>query len=92
MIPVEGASRPRLARGVRLREDTTRDTTQLLAPERVLTPSASAIAVLRRCDGLRDVEAIVDKLAAIYAADREQLTADVRALLAELALRRIVEL
>jgi pyrroloquinoline quinone biosynthesis protein D len=92
MSAVEGTSRPRLSPGVRLREDEARGCTILLAPERVLRPSATAIAVLRRCDGARSVEEITDELAALYVADRDRIAGDVRLLLGELAQKGVVRL
>ena len=92
MTTVDGASRPRLSRGVRLREDEARGGTVLLAPERVLNPSPTAIQVLRRCDGSRDVDAIVGELAALYAAEPDRIAADVRTLLADLVAKRVLTL
>ena len=89
---IDPAARPRLARGVRLREDSTRGGFVLLAPERVLTANATALEILRRCDGERTLEAIVDDLAQIFPADRARIAADVAALLADLAGKRMVEL
>lgn len=89
---VDPAARPRLARGVRLREDRTRGGRVLLAPERVLTANATAVEVLKRCDGERTVSAIVDDLAATFSADRARIAAEVEALLAGLAAKRMIEL
>ncbi len=92
MREVEETARPRLGRGVRLQKDPARGGAVLLAPERVLNPSATAIEILRRCDGARTVTAIIDDLAAIYATDRQRIAADVLGLLAELAAKRVIEL
>jgi pyrroloquinoline quinone biosynthesis protein D len=89
---IDPAARPRLARGVRLRADAARGGYVLLAPERVLTANATAVEILRRCDGSRTVAAIVDDLAAAFAADRDRIAADAVALLAGLAAKRMVEL
>ena len=78
-------------RGVRLREDPARGAV-LLAPERVLTASRTAVEVLKRCDGERTLAAIVDELAAAFAADRARIAADVEALLSDLAEKRMVQL
>lgn len=76
---------PALARGVKLRFDQARDTWVLLAPEKVLMPDQVAIEILKRCDGKASVSAIIDDLAATFAAEREQISADVRAFLQDLA-------
>ena len=89
---IDPAARPRLARGVRLRADAVRGGFVLLAPERVLTTNATALEVLKRCDGVRTVSAIVDDLAQLFSADRARIGADVAALLAGLAAKRMIEL
>jgi pyrroloquinoline quinone biosynthesis protein D len=85
-------ARPRLARGVRLREDPARGGHVLLAPERVLNPNRTAIEVLRRCDGERTFAGLVDELAGVFAMDREAIAGDVADLLADLAQKRLVDL
>src|SRR3954463_15762856 len=65
---IDPAARPRLARGVRLRADATRGGFALLAPERVLTTNATAVEILKHCDGVRSVSAIVDELADTFSA------------------------
>ena len=85
-------ARPKLARGVRLHQDRARGRLVLLAPERVLDTNKTAEEVLRRCDGERTIEAIVDDLATSFAADRSRITADVNALLQDLAAKRMVDL
>ena len=84
-------TRPRLMRGVRLREDPARGFI-LLAPERVLTANPTAVEVLKRCDGERTVTQIVDELVIAFSADRGRVVADVEALLADLAAKRMVAL
>jgi pyrroloquinoline quinone biosynthesis protein E len=87
--------KPRFARGVRLRPDPRDGTPVLLSPERGLRLSATAAAVLELCDGARDVDAIVDALAARYAvavaADRARIDGDVRKLLAEMRGKGLLE-
>ena len=84
------ASRPRFAAGVRLHHDAARDCWVLLAPERVLLLDEIAHAVLQRCDGAATLDAIVDILAREYQAPREQIDADVRALLVALLAKRML--
>jgi len=84
------ASVPRLRRGVRLRFDERRKAWVLLAPERVLLPDETAVAVLQRCDGNASVGAIVDDLCRAYDAERALIARDVRALLQDLAEKGVV--
>jgi pyrroloquinoline quinone biosynthesis protein D len=85
-------ARPRLPKGVRLRHDEARGEWLLLAPERVVKADAIAVEILKRCTGERTIRDIVDDLAVVYSADRARIAADVRALLAELAAKRMLGL
>lgn len=88
---ITGASVPRLARGARLRQDTARDGRWVvLAPERMFVPDETAAEVLRLLDGERSVDAVVDALAARYAAPREEIAADVVEMLQDLADKGVV--
>ncbi|MBR0651767.1 pyrroloquinoline quinone biosynthesis peptide chaperone PqqD [Roseomonas terrae] len=78
---------PRFAPGVRLHHDTARQRWVVMAPERMFVPDETALEVLRLVDGARDVAAIVDALAAAFAAPREEIDADVRAMLDDLVAR-----
>jgi len=82
--------RPRLAPGVRLHFDTTRNAWVLLGPERVIETEGPASEILRRCDGTRTVGEIVDELAVLYTANREEIEGDVTDMLAELATKRML--
>lgn len=86
------SAKPRLARGVRLQEDKARGGYVLLAPERVLQANGTAIEVLRLCDGERTIGEIVDMLASRFTVERGRLSAEVGALLRDLAAKRMVEL
>lgn len=90
-LPDENA-KPRFPKGVRLRHDETRGEWLLLAPERILKADAVAVEILKRCTGERTVREIVDDLAATFTADRARIDVDVRALLANLAAKRVVDL
>jgi pyrroloquinoline quinone biosynthesis protein D len=83
-------SQPLLPRHIKLRHDAARDRWTILAPERVFTPDAIAIAVLEMCDGARSVEAIAAELAETYNAPKERILADITALLQELADKGVV--
>ncbi|MGI9494166.1 MAG: pyrroloquinoline quinone biosynthesis peptide chaperone PqqD [Geminicoccaceae bacterium] len=76
---------PSLPRGVKLRFDKARDTWVLLAPERVFMPDHIAIEILKRCDGEIALSDIIDDLANTFSAPRDQVAADVRAMLQDLA-------
>jgi pyrroloquinoline quinone biosynthesis protein D len=82
---------PRLATGVRLKDDKTRGQTVLLAPERVLVPDATAVEVLQRLDGRQSVAQLSQTLAAEYDAPVETIQADVLGMLADLAEKGFVE-
>jgi len=89
---LEDHSKPHLPRGVRLKHDDTRNEWLLLAPERVVKTDAIAVEILKRCDGVATLVEIVDNLAATFKADRAVIDRDVRAMLSELAAKRMVDL
>jgi pyrroloquinoline quinone biosynthesis protein D len=82
--PAESAI-PRFARGFRMRRDAVRDTWVVLGPERAFVPDAIAAEVLQHVDGSMTFAAIIDTLAARYAAPRAQIAADVLTLAGDLA-------
>lgn len=85
-------SRPRLAPGVRLHFDETRQAWMLLAPERVLMLDETALDIVRRCDGGTQITALIDDLAQAYSADRAEIDGDVRAMLAGLIDKRVLQI
>lgn len=87
---IDAAATPRLARGVKLREDTVRGRWIVLAPERMFVPDEIALEVLRLVDGARSVGAIADELAARFAAPRDDILADVTEMLSDLAAKGVV--
>ena len=80
---------PRLARGVRMRYDRSRDRHVLLLPETVVVLNATGAAILELCDGSRTVAAIVAALRERYGDVPEE---QVHAYLTRLAQRRHVEI
>ena len=84
-VMIEASSRPSLPRHIKLRRDETRDRWIILAPERVLTPSETAVAVLTRCDGERTLADIARDLATQYRAPHDEILLDIIALVQELA-------
>lgn len=75
---------PRFRRGVKFRFDETRQKWILLAPEKMFFPHGSAVEVLKRVDGKRTCDQIVDELAATFNACRDLIAADVETLLRDL--------
>ncbi len=84
-IDITEESRPMLARHARLKFDEARQVWVILVPERVLAPDEIAVEILQLCDGVRNVDQIIDVLAAKYAADRDVIGTDVIAMLKDLA-------
>ena len=83
---------PRMPRGVRLKRDAQSGEWLLLAPERIIKTNSSAVEILSRCTGDASIAAIVDDIAAAFDAPRPTVDADVKALIASLASRRLVDL
>jgi pyrroloquinoline quinone biosynthesis protein D len=78
-------TKPTLPPYLKLRHDAGRGRWVLLAPERVLTPDQTAVAVLQLCDGTRTVEEIAAKLAEEYSAPADVIGKDVVDMLQDLA-------
>jgi pyrroloquinoline quinone biosynthesis protein D len=81
---IGGQSVPHLPRYVKFRFDETRQQWVLLAPERLLLPDDIAVEILQRVDGTCSVDEIVDMLAERFEAPREEIAADVIAMLQDL--------
>ena len=84
-LMVTQETRPHLPAYLKLRHDAGRGRWVLLAPERILTPDETAVAVLKLCDGKRSVEEITEALAKDYAAPVDVIRKDVLELLQGLA-------
>ena len=91
-MQVSDVSRPRLPRGVRLAHNKAQGGWVLLAPERVFKADAVTVEILKRCTGEATLAAIVDDLAATFAAPRERIQADVVQLLSGLAEKKLLDL
>jgi pyrroloquinoline quinone biosynthesis protein D len=78
-------TRPYLPPYLKLRHDAGRGRWLLLAPERILMPDQTAVAVLKLCNGKRTVEEIVESLAEEYSAPADAIRTDVLDLLQGLA-------
>jgi pyrroloquinoline quinone biosynthesis protein D len=75
------AAIPALAPGVKFRFDTVRQAWVVLAPERLFLPDEQAVSILNLVDGVRSLGAIVDDLAARFAAPRDVIAGDVETML-----------
>ncbi len=76
---------PRFGPGMRFRFDDVRQAWVVLGPERLFLPDEQAAEILKLVDGSRTLGAIIDDLAARFAAPREVLATDVTAMLRDLA-------
>ena len=83
---------PVLGRGVRLRENKADGSWVLLAPEKMFELDQISAEILKRVDGERSVGLIVDDLAAVFNAPREDILTDVQAFLEDFAAKRILDL
>ncbi len=90
-MTIDGNSRPRLPRGVKLKRDEVRGRWTLLAPERIFEVDETAAAVLQLCDGERNLAAIVADLAARYNAPAAVIEKDVVAMLGDLEAKRVLK-
>jgi pyrroloquinoline quinone biosynthesis protein D len=87
---IEGAAVLLFAPHVRFRFDERRKAWIVLAPERLLLPDEQAVAILRLIDGKRNVDAIIDELAAQFDAAREVIAGDVLPMLQDLVDRKVL--
>lgn len=85
-------SRPYLPRHILLRDDKVRGRWVLLAPERVLVPEDTAVAILRLLDGKRRLQDVAQELAQIYDAPPELIVTDAIEVLQDLADRGFLRL
>ena len=87
-------SAPRLAAKARLKWDRKGERYMLLYPERGITLSETAAAILKKCDGARSAEAIAVELAAERGEDSAGaaiIRADVVTFLEEMRRRGLIE-
>jgi pyrroloquinoline quinone biosynthesis protein D len=81
----------KLARGVRLREDTVRGQTVLLAPERTFALDDIAVAIVRALDGERDLGTIAENLATRFEAETSVVLKDVIDFVEAFSKRQLLE-
>jgi pyrroloquinoline quinone biosynthesis protein D len=85
-------ARPKLPRGVRLTHNEAQGGWVLLAPERVFKADAIAAEIVKRCTGETTLAEIVDDLAKTFNAPRDRIETDVKAMLAGLVEKQLIEL
>ena len=85
MAEIDTAARPAIGAGFRLQWESAQDAHVLLYPEGMVRLSRSAAAIMTRCDGERDVAAIVADIEREYSVTG--LSAEVHAFI-RLALER----
>jgi pyrroloquinoline quinone biosynthesis protein D len=85
------ADKPRLRSGAKLKLDSLSQRWMLVGPERALTLSETAHALVELCDGTRTESDIADALAARFAAPKQKIVGDVEHLLEQLRARCLVE-
>ncbi len=83
-------SRPRLARGCRLR-DSGPGQTFLLVPEGALRLNGSGLQITRLCTGDHSLHDIIDRLTSEFRAERDQVEAETIQFLTRLYERRVVD-
>jgi len=76
-IPLTKDSVVFLPRGVRIKEDSVRDRTILVAPERTVALDETGIAILTLIDGQKTLAEIVEELSAKYNAPKQEIGNDV---------------
>lgn len=89
--PLDGGAALRFPPHVKFRFDERRQAWIVLSPERLFLPDAQAAEILHLIDGERTVDMIVDRLAGTFDAPRDEIAADVIAMLQELVAKRVLE-
>lgn len=87
---VTAASVLRMPPHIKLRHEAGRGRWIVLGPERVFEPDEPAVAVLKRCDGVRSVTQIVEELSKEYDAPAGEIETDVIGMFQELADKGVV--
>ena len=70
---------------VKLEFNKQREQWVVLAPEKLMVPDETSVAILKFCDGKSTIRSIIDKLTAQYKAKREVISRDVTGLIQDLA-------
>lgn len=84
-ILINEESVPKFPSHVKLEFNKQRDRWVVLAPEKLMVPDETSVAILKFCDGKSTVRGIVDKLTAQYKTKRAVIARDVTRLIQDLA-------
>ena len=84
------SAKPAIARGFRLQWEPAQNAHVLLYPEGMVKLNGSAGEIMKRCDGSRDINAIVEDLERSF--DATGLTKDVNAFITLAVERKWIEL
>ena len=90
-VAVDEGSVPRFQPHMKLRFDRKRERWTILAPERLFLPDEIALEILRRCDGVATIGAIVDDLAGKFDAPRHVIMEDVKKLVRDFAEKGVLK-
>ena len=82
---------PRFCPHMKLKFDKRRGQWVILAPERLFLPDDIALEILKRCDGEKNVAAIVDDLVRKFTAPRATILTDVTALVQDFTDKGVLE-
>ncbi|HEY4635847.1 MAG TPA: pyrroloquinoline quinone biosynthesis peptide chaperone PqqD [Rhodospirillales bacterium] len=88
---VDEDSVPRFGAHMKLKFDEKRKRWMVLAPERLFLPDDTALEILRRCDGVATVKAIVDDLARKFNAPGDVIMNDVKKLVQDFRDKGVLE-
>jgi len=88
---VDEKSVPRFLPHMKLKFDEKRKRWMVLAPERLFLPDDTALEILRRCDGIATIRAIVDDLTRKFNAPSDVIMNDVRKLVQDFRDKGVLE-
>ena len=91
MSRLDGGTVLRFPPYVKFRFDGKRQAWVVLAPERLLLPDEQAVEILKLVDGKRNIDAVIDDLAAQFDASRTEIAGDVQAMLQDLVDKKVLQ-
>lgn len=88
---IDEGSIPKFVAHMKLKFDKKRERWTILAPERIFLPDEIALEILKRCDGLSSIQAIVDDLAVKFNAPAAVIMEDVKNLVRDFRDKGVLE-